>query len=224
MANKKASEVLGPPRIKIPKKKQKAKRPIRTKSQAQTKPTSDRKGPKQGTERIEERKPEFEKSLQDLAGSHQPEEPKTEEKVESRGGARPGAGRPRGVTDNFAAVNRLPEKANLTLVPVLQIPFKTWAKATGVNKLELDKTDAEKLALPVTQLLEFYFPKRIPEIAWVWLMFTGTVYNILEPRLDLLAEMRKAKVSVPAGSSGPATPSSRPHAGAAEPAKGFPKE
>ena len=201
-----------------------AKKPVRTKStKLQTK--SGRKGPEKETKRIEDQKPEFEKSLQDLAGGHQPaEEPKTEEKVERRGGARPGAGRPKGVTDDFAAVNRLPDKANKTLVPVLQIPFKTWAKATGVKEMEIDKKDAEELALPVTQLLEFYFPGRIPEIAWVWLCFTGTVYRTLEPRLEKLAQMRTAKVSVPAG-EGPSLvrPPGRSPTGAADPAIGFPK-
>lgn len=201
------------------------KKTVRTKGKKiQTK--SGRQGSEKETKRIEGKKPEFEKSLQDLAGSHQPaEEPKTEEKVERRGGARPGAGRPKGVTDEFAAVNRLPEKANLTLIPVLQIPFALWSKWIGVKEMVLTKDDAKELALPVTQLLEFYFPGRIPEIAWVWLMMFGTTYRILEPRLEHLARLRKEKLSVPPG-EGPrlVRPPGRSPTGAADPATGFPKE
>ncbi|HUS71933.1 MAG TPA: hypothetical protein VMY06_02620 [Sedimentisphaerales bacterium] len=173
---------------------------------------------------LENQKPEFEQTLKDIAGSHQPAAG-GEEKVERRGGPRPGSGRPKGVTEEFAAVNRLPEKANLTLIPVLQIPFKLWSKSQGVKELELNKDDAKELALPVTQLLEFYFPGRIPEIAWVWLMFAGTAYRILEPRLEVLAHIRDEKSASVAAERGPVpgTPS-RPPSGAAQPAGGYPKE
>jgi hypothetical protein len=201
--------------------KTKKKKPARTKKTAKPKEKSSTgTAPSTGKQPLEEPKPEFEQSLQDHS---QPAAAEPAEKVETRGGARPGAGRPRG-TDNLSLVNRLPEKANETLVPVLQIPFRTWAVAVGVKELELNKEDAKDLALPVTQLLEFYFPGRIPEIAWVWLMMLGSTYRILEPRLELLAQKRKENgPSVAAGDKGPA-PSSRPQTGAAEPATGFPKD
>jgi hypothetical protein len=202
-------------------KKVKKKKPIRTKKTAKPKEKSSAgTGSTTSKQQLEETKPEFEQSLQD---HNQPTAAEPGEKVETRGGARPGAGRPRG-TDDLALVNRLPEKANETLVPVLQIPFKTWATAVGVKELELTKEDAKDLALPVTQLLEFYFPGRIPEIAWVWLMMLGSTYRILEPRLELLAQKRKENgPSVAPGDKGPA-PSSRPQTGAADPAAGYPKE
>ena len=207
-------------------KKPKKKRPVRTKKTAKPKEKSSAgTGPATSKTQLEEPKPEFEQSLQELHGDHgKPPADEPGEKKETRGGPRPGAGRPKGVTDDFALANRLPEKANETLVPVLQIPFKTWATAVGVKELELNKDEAKDLALPVTQLLEFYFPGRIPEIAWVWLMMLGSTYRILEPRLELLAQKRKAQgPSVAAGDKGPA-PSSRPRSGAAEPATGFPKD
>lgn len=201
--------------------KTKKKKPVRTKKTAKPKEKSSEPIVKRDPLRqIEEPKPEFEQSLQNHG---KPPAAEPGDKVETRGGARPGAGRPRG-TDNLSLVNRLPEKANETLVPVLQIPFKTWATAIGVKELELNRDEAKDLALPVTQLLEFYFPGRIPEIAWVWLMMLGSTYRILEPRLELLAKMRKEQgPSVAASDKGPA-PSSRPRSGAAEPATGFPKE
>ena len=204
----------------------KKKKPVRTKKTVTLKEKSSEPIVKRDPLRqLEEPKPEFEQALQEFHEDHG-HAPAAEpgEKKETRGGPRPGAGRPKGVTDEFALVNRLPEKANETLVPVLQIPFRTWAVAVGVKELELNKDDAKDLALPVTQLLEFYFPGRIPEIAWVWLMMLGSTYRILEPRLELLAQKRKEQgPSVAAGDKGPA-PSSRPRTGAADPAIGFPKD
>jgi len=206
------------------KKKTKKKTPVKKSAVKKTTVGKEPIVPRDPLRQLEDQKPDFEQTLKDIAGSHQPAG-EGEEKVERRGGPRPGAGRPKGVTEDFAAVNRLPEKANETLVPVLRIPFAIWAKSTGVKELELNKDEAKDLALPVTQLLEFYFPGRIPEIAWVWLMFAGTTYRILEPRMDLLTEKRKEKSSsVAAGDQGPVAPSRRPPTGAAQPASGYPTE
>lgn len=211
-----------------------AKKPKKSKPARTKKPATKKTPTEQGSalkDAIEEPKPEFEQAMQDLHEdySHSPAaEP--EKKVERRGGPRPGSGRPKGSTEEFAAVNRLPERANATLIPVLQIPFATWAKAIGVKEMALNKDEAKDLALPVTQLLEFYFPGRIPEIAWVWLMMLGTTYRILEPRLDLLAAKRKAIASeqgpsvATGGKTGPASPPGRSQTGAAEPATGFPQD
>ncbi len=140
---------------------------------------------------------------------------------ENRGGPRPGAGRPRGSTDEFVAVNKLPEKANMTLVPVLQIPFELWSVSQNLKELALSKDEAEQFALPVTQLLEYYFPGKIPEIAFVWLMLLGTSYNILKPRLELISKIHIH--SVP-GRAGPANSSSAPVPPSASPPKnGYPK-
>lgn len=206
-------------------KKAKKTKPVRTKKKVIAKPKEKNStGAASPTkQQLEEPKPEFEQSIKEMHDDlGQPAAAEPAEKVETRGGVRPGAGRPRG-TDNLALVNRLPEKANETLVPVLQIPFKTWATAVGVKDLELNKDDAKDLALPVTQLLEFYFPGRIPEIAWVWLMMLGSTYRILEPRLELLAKIRKEQGPSVEASKGPAS-TSRPRTGAAEPAIGFPKD
>jgi len=129
------------------------------------------------------------------------------------GGARPGAGRPRG-TDKLTQVNRLPEKANEQMVPVLQTPFSLWATSTGVDELRLSKEDAKKMALPITQLLEYYFPGQIPEIVWCWLILAGCVTQVMDPRLHLLKKYRDAKAAgkpVPQGEApGPTLKVHRP--------------
>ena len=214
-------------KTKTKKKKTPAKKPAAKKTAGVKEQTTDKEPvvKRDPLHQLEDQKPDFEQTLKDIAGSHQPAA-EGEEKVERRGGPRPGSGRPKGVTEAFAAVNRLPAKANETLIPVLQIPFELWSKSQGVKELALGKDDAKELALPVTQLLEFYFPGRIPEIAWVWLMFTGTAYRILEPRLEILAQKRGEKsASVAAGAKGPVPAGTdRPRTGAAQPASGYPKE
>jgi len=200
----------------VTKTKTKRKSKLKKESSIATGSTTDKQS--------EEPKPGFEDALDAVDA-----ELTAGEKKDGRGGARPGAGRPKGVTEDFAAVNRLPEKANLTLVPVLQIPFKAWAKSVQLKEIELTKDEAEKLALPVTQLLQFYFPDRIPEIAWVWLMFAGTTFQVVEKRIELIQAKKKEamsrKVSGGAGSQGPGRRTDpAPSGKGAIPASSYPKE
>ncbi len=135
-----------------------------------------------------ESRPDFESAARTVPG---------EPKKEQRGGLRPGAGRPQGVTDDLAAVNKLPEKPNLLLVPVLKMPFKFWARAIRVSEMALSKDEGADLALPVTQLLEFYFPGKIPAIAWAWLMLAAATEEIMDKRFDILAQKREQKQRIP---------------------------
>jgi len=165
-------------------------------------------------------KPEFEKAIETIATATTQAADSTEGpegKTDGRGGARPGAGRPRGSTDEFAAVNRLPEKPNLTLVPIIRLPFDWWAESQQVPELALGKEEALDLALPVTQLLEYYFPGKIPEIAFVWLLMVGSIRNVLDPRLKIIKAKRQAKKSPAASQGVSASPSGSP------PQTGFPK-
>jgi len=94
---------------------------------------------------------QFETKLAEVAG-----QPVVDaEKKDGRGGARPGAGRPLGTPDDLMRINRLPMVLNRMLVPVIEIPFDLWAKSQGISELALTKGEAESLALPVTQLLEW---------------------------------------------------------------------
>ncbi len=168
-------------------------------------------------------KPEFAAKLDSL--SQQPAAADAGgDKPDGRGGARPGAGRPKGVTDDLALVNRLPDVANKTLIPIIQIPFELWSISTKQPKLALTKEEGEELALPVTQLLEFYFPGKIPEIAFVWLCLLGSTYNVMKPRLTLLAELRGQKKQAVSGSASAAeTPSNSSTPSQAGPVSDYPK-
>lgn len=170
--------------------------------------------------------PEFEQAAKAAAAVEQPAVDAGELKKDGRGGARPGAGRPAGTPQDLMDVNRLPTVPNKTLIPVLQIPFDLWATGQQVKELALSKDEAEELALPITQLLEWYFPGKIPEIAWVWLMLLGVTKNIMQPRLALLAKLRKNKTGGKDAVSGsgkqPGNPSSSTQA-APGPLKSYPK-
>ena len=165
--------------------------------------TPDVKGPiKASKPTTGERQPAFEQLMADLpTGQEAPEE-----KVERRGGLRsPPGGRPRG-TDDLSRVNKLPEKANEQICPVLKIPFTFWAKTQKLPDLALSDAEAKEWALPITKLLEFYFPGRIPEIAWVWLMMLGSSFNIMDKRMEIIDKARKEKAETttsPKGGAGP---------------------
>ena len=145
-------------------------------------------------------------------------------KKDNRGGLRPGAGRPQGVTDDLAAVNRLPEKANEALCAVIEMPFDLWSDLNKMPELALTKDEARKIGLPVTQLMEFYFPGKIPVIAWVWMSLLGSTANILKPRLKLLRQRKAAGKAAhgggPVGSPTSQVPASGPP-NSVPPARGF---
>jgi len=140
---------------------------------------------------IYERQPAFEQLISELPTSQEAPGPKVVEK-EPWGGYREGAGRKRGTSD-LDRVNTLPEKANEQICPVLKIPFKFWAKSQKLPGLALSDKEAKEWALPITKLLEWYFPGKIPEIAWVWLMFVGSTFEVLDTRLDIIQKAREEK-------------------------------
>lgn len=116
--------------------------------------------------------------------------------VEQRGGSRPGAGRPPGITDLKARIAKLPELPNLTIVKFLKTIFLMWSHSQKLPELALDDEDAESLALPYTQLQEYYFPNAIPEIVWVWLSAGVTTALVLETKISLVKIARQKKVEV----------------------------
>lgn len=85
---------------------------------------------------------------------------------DSRGGVRPGAGRPLGTTDAVAAMRRLPEVPHPFVQDAIEFLFDSWADMAKCPQVALTKDEAVDLALPWTQCLEFVgVTQRIP----VWL-------------------------------------------------------
>ena len=150
--------------------------------------------------------------------------PALEPKKETRGGTRPGAGRPMGVGDDLAIVNRLPEKPNELICDCLELPFDFWADVNHIPELALTKEEAKRLGLPVTQLMEYYFPGKIPVVAWAWMNLGVSLVNVLKKRIKLLRQKKAAGKAAHGGGPVGSPTSQVPAAGppnAIPPARGF---
>lgn len=115
------------------------------------------------------------------------------DKVDGRGGVREGAGRPKGMTAEKAAVAHLPQLPNESIVAAFRMAFAAWEASVKVSGVALSEDEAKQIALPVTQLLEYYFPGQIPEIAWTWIMAAWSVGSITMVRIQLIKVARQAK-------------------------------
>ena len=176
------------------------------------------------------RKPDFEKALDEVITNDQvgdvPEGPGTAH----RGGPRPGPdGQAPGAPDNLARLDRELSKAPQALAPVLKIPFSIWASLSQIPEMKLTDPEAQEWAEPIVALLEYYFPGKIPEIIWIWLLFLTATEKVIDSRVKIRYEKLKERSNSASSSSAPrgsAAHTTRPapvHNGA-EPAENYPKE
>jgi hypothetical protein len=114
------------------------------------------------------------------------------DKIDGRGGPRPGAGRPLGMTDEKAKVRNLPTIPNETVVKLLLMAGGMIAGKTGIAETVFTRQEAEELGLPVTQLQEYYFPDGIPEIAWAWVSLIVTIYSVADAKVKIVKAARAA--------------------------------
>jgi len=91
-----------------------------------------------------------------------------------------------------ASKQTLPEIANPLFIPILKIPFDAWAETIHLEELRLSEQEVNSLALPVTQLVNYYLPK-MPAIAYAWCGLILSLYAIMQPRLKQIKELKKAK-------------------------------
>lgn len=112
---------------------------------------------------------------------------------EKRGGVREGSGRPKGLTDEKAKVKNLPQYPSNPIKQGIQSLFDVWASAAKIEELALDEKEADLLALPLTQLQEYYFPGILPEIAGTWIMLIFAVSRVIKPRIDTVNAVRKQR-------------------------------
>ena len=178
------------------------------------------------------RKPEFEKALDEVVPNDQlrnvPEGPGTAR----RGGTRPGPdGQDPGAPDNLARLDRELSKAPQALAPVLKIPFSIWASVSQIPEMKLTDPEAEEWAEPMVALLEYYFPGKIPEIIWIWLLFLTATEKVIDSRVKIRYEkLQERSHSASSAPSGPAAahttrqPAPAPAHNGAEPALSYPQE
>ncbi len=112
---------------------------------------------------------------------------------ETRGGPRPGAGRPLGMTADKAVVKNLPQQPNETIVKTVEMIFSIWAHRVRVPEVAVTGDEARQLALPITQLQEHYWPGGIPEIAWVWIAAATAFYSVVDSRIRIIKAAREKK-------------------------------
>ena len=89
----------------------------------------------------------------------------------------------------IAERDTLVQEPNSLFIPVLKMPFSLWAVSQEIEDLKITDEEANKLALPVTQLVEYYLPK-IPAIGYVWVSLVLTIYGITQPRIKKIQEIR----------------------------------
>lgn len=110
---------------------------------------------------------------------------------EQRGGARPGAGRPKGMTEKKARMNRLPEQPHEMIMLALSGAFELWASKCGVAEVVLTKAEAVELALPLTRLGEYYgVTKWLPEELMLWVAPVWAAHNILKVKRQIIKEAK----------------------------------
>ncbi len=114
--------------------------------------------------------------------------------AERRGGARPGAGRPKGMTEKKARMAHLPEQPHEMILLALSGAFELWASKSGVPEVALTKAEAVELALPLTRLGEYYgVTKWLPEELMLWLAPVWATHSILKVKRQIITEAKGGK-------------------------------
>jgi len=184
--------------------------------------------------RKKQRIPEFEQALAEEAKLAELRKAEENEKA-GRSDTRPGdsAQDPGAQGPPESTVPPKP-KAARALAPVLKIPFAIWSKIDEIPELKLSQDEALEWAEPIADILEYYFPGKIPEIAWMWLMLLESTGRVIDSRVEIRHQKKKQLEAAPEtaeqqgsdsipSSTRPANSPAPQHNGA-EPAEGYPKE
>jgi len=142
-------------------------------------------------------KPEHEPDFETLATEGPeiaPESPQLDK--EGPGGVREGAGRPPGLSDEKARVERIVknEVPDPTIKFAFECLFESWEKAVGIKGLALSNDESNSIAVPFTNLKEYHFPgyDLSPSIR-MWVGLAIGVKAIVQSRIVLIRETRKAE-------------------------------
>jgi len=138
--------------------------------------------------------PDFEKAAAEKAA---------EPIKDNRGGARPGAGRPPGLTAEKARVKNLPQYPSQPIRQGVCCLFDLWSSAAKIEELALSDDEADLLSLPLTQLQEYYFPGILPEIAGTWIMLIYATTRVVKPRINIVNKVRAERRAAKTGGKEP---------------------
>jgi len=175
------------------------------------------------------RKPGFEAALEVEAQAAEARKAIEEEMAGSQ--ARPGS-QATTLSPGAEPATTFPPKAARAIAPVLKIPFAIWSNIEDIPEIRLTQDEALEWAEPLTEILEYYFPGKIPEIAWMWLMLLESTGRVIDSRIEIRHQKKKQPPETAAPvismSQGPDTTQrstdrpAPPHNGA-EPAQGYPQ-
>ncbi len=124
-------------------------------------------------------KPEFERLI---------DSPELPEDLPSaqRGGERPGAGRPEGMTEEIAAYNRLSKQPHPGIRMAIEKLFDKWAARSQCPALKLSKEEAFALALPWTNVYEISpIAGKLPPWFTVLLSCLWATWSIVDTKAEL---------------------------------------
>jgi len=133
-----------------------------------------------------------------------------------------------GIAEEVPEVSTIPFNAKKAIAPVLKIPFGIWSNIVEIPEIKLSNEEAQEWAEPVVGLLEYYFPGKVPEIAWIWLMFFTSTGHVIDSRIEIQHQHRKKAAAPhpqdePGHSPSVPGPAHRPKHNGAEPATDFPR-
>jgi len=139
------------------------------------------------------RKPDFE-TLATEGPIIAPDTPQLDE--QGPGGYREGSGKTPGLTDEKARIERIVknEVPDPTIKFAFECLFDGWEKAVKVKGLALSKDESKAIAVPVTNLKEYYFPgyDLSPAIR-MWIGLAIGIKAVVQSRIELIRETRKAE-------------------------------
>ncbi|MBA7633997.1 hypothetical protein ES703_41568 [subsurface metagenome] len=141
-----------------------------------------------------ERKPDFE-TLATEAPAIAPDSPQLDD--EGPGGEREGAGRTPGLTDEKARVQRILK--NQVPDPVVEFVVDCVFNLSGEPKKKTVEPTAEMIAVPVTNLMNYYFPNlNLNPLLQVWFDLGIGIKNLVVSRVQAMqAKEAKAKTESP---------------------------
>jgi len=167
-----------------------AKRILEKQKLAELEEPAVQPGPEAGDSR---RKPDFE-VLATEGPEIAPDSPQLDK--EGPGGVRPGSGRPPGMSEERARVQRLLK--NKVPEPIIKFAFEclfdSWETAVKVKGLALSDDEIKAIAVPTTNLKEYYLPNLdFSPVLEMWIGLAIGVKAVIQSRIVLIREARKAE-------------------------------
>ncbi len=118
------------------------------------------------------------------------------ESAGNHGGARPGAGRPAGMTAERARLTHITDTPHRIYKAGFKLLFDLWADKVGCEKVALTEEEATDIALPWSQMGEYLgWNEKIPEWADIIICGLWTTANTFKIKARIAREFREQQRS-----------------------------